>query len=86
MPITISSREFNQDISAAKRAALQGPVFITDRGKPALVLLNIDEYRRIASKGRSLLDTLTPPASLDLDFEWEPGRATIAARAVDLEA
>jgi hypothetical protein len=29
---TISSREFNQDTSRAKKAALQGPVIITDRG------------------------------------------------------
>jgi predicted nucleic acid-binding protein len=34
---TISSREFNQDTSGAKKAARMGPVFITDRGKPAHV-------------------------------------------------
>ena len=38
---TLSSREFNQDSSRAKRAAQQGPVFITDRGHPAHVLLTI---------------------------------------------
>jgi PHD/YefM family antitoxin component YafN of YafNO toxin-antitoxin module len=36
---TISSREFNQDVSRAKRIAFKGPVFITDRGRPAHVLL-----------------------------------------------
>ena len=30
---TLSSREFNQDTARAKRAANDGPVFITDRGK-----------------------------------------------------
>ncbi len=35
MAITkLSSREFNQDTSKAKRAAKKGPVFITDRGHP----------------------------------------------------
>ena len=29
---TLSSREFNHDTGRAKRAALKGPVFITDRG------------------------------------------------------
>ena len=29
---TMSSRDFNQDTSGAKRAAKEGPVFITDRG------------------------------------------------------
>jgi prevent-host-death family protein len=41
---TLSSREFNQDTSRAKKASLDGPVFITDRGKPAHVLLSIEEY------------------------------------------
>jgi prevent-host-death family protein len=41
---TLSAREFNQDASHAKRAALNGPVFITDRGRPAHVLLSIHDY------------------------------------------
>ena len=45
---TFSSREFNQYVSEAKKAAESGPVFITDRGKPAHVLLSIDEYRRLS--------------------------------------
>jgi PHD/YefM family antitoxin component YafN of YafNO toxin-antitoxin module len=40
---TISSREFNQNTSEAKRAAKNGPVFITDRRQPAHVLLSIEE-------------------------------------------
>ncbi len=44
-PITISSREFNQDVGRAKRAARSGPVVITDRGRPAHVLLSFEEYR-----------------------------------------
>ena len=44
---TITSRTFNQDASGAKRAAENGPVFITDRGKPAHVLLSIEAYRRL---------------------------------------
>ena len=39
---TISSRDFNQDVSKAKRAAEAGPVVITDRGRPAFVLLRHD--------------------------------------------
>ena len=44
---TLSSREFNQDTSRAKKAAKFGPVFITDRGQPAHVLLSIDDYRKL---------------------------------------
>ena len=37
---TFSSREFNQAASEAKKAANNGPVFITDRGRPAHVLMS----------------------------------------------
>ena len=44
---TISSREFNQDVSPAKRAADEGPVILTDRGEPDYVFLRHDAYRRL---------------------------------------
>ena len=47
---TVSSREFNQDVSKAKRAASKGPVFITDRGRAAHVLLTIAEYEKLAKQ------------------------------------
>lgn len=66
---TVSSREFNQDVSKAKRAALKGPVFITDRGHPAHVLLTIEEYQKITDKKESIVDLLAMPDVNDLDFE-----------------
>jgi prevent-host-death family protein len=53
---TLSSREFNQDAGRAKKAAKRGPVFITDRGRPAHVLLTIEEYRRITNKQENILN------------------------------
>ena len=47
-PRTIASREFNQDIGKAKRAAEEGPVVITDRGRPAYVLMKHEDYRAAA--------------------------------------
>ena len=47
---TFTSREFNRDVSAAKRAAANGPVIVTDRGQPAYVLLGIDDYRRLVGE------------------------------------
>ena len=55
---TLSSREFNQDASKAKRASLSGPVFITDRGRPAHVLLSIEDYRRIIGGRKKIADLL----------------------------
>ena len=53
---TITSRTFNQDASGAKRAAQNGPVFITDRGKPAHVLLSIEAYRRLTGQRDTIED------------------------------
>ncbi len=69
MPTTISSREFNQDVSRAKRAADKGPVVITDRGEPAYVLLRHDTYRRLTGDNPSIRDLLAEPGVEDVDFD-----------------
>ena len=66
---TLSSREFNQDAGRAKKAALNGPVFITDRGKPAHVLLSIEEYLRITGQKLTVVDLIALPTSEDIEFE-----------------
>lgn len=66
---TVSSREFNQDVSGAKRATFNGPVFITDRGHPAHVLLTIEEYQKITDKKESIVELLAMPDADDIDFE-----------------
>jgi prevent-host-death family protein len=70
----MSSREFNQDTSRAKRAAKRGPVFITDRGRPSHVLLTAEEYQRITKGQKSIADLLAMQEAADIDFE--PGRLT----------
>jgi prevent-host-death family protein len=70
MPITtLSSREFNQDTSRAKKAANDGPVFITDRGKPAHVLLSIQEYQRLTACHQKIADLLAMPGMEDVELE-----------------
>jgi prevent-host-death family protein len=66
---TISSRDFNQDTSGAKQAASRGPVFITDRGRPAHVLLTIEDYQRLTGREASIIDMLGMPGVEDIDFE-----------------
>jgi prevent-host-death family protein len=78
---TLSSREFNQDTSRAKKAALKGPVFITDRGKPAHVLLSIEDYQRITGGRRKIADALAMPGLADIEFD--PPRANIGIRPAD---
>ena len=54
---TLTSREFNQDISGVTKAARQGPVFTTDRGHPAHVLPTIEDYQRLAGGPTSSSDS-----------------------------
>jgi len=80
---TLTSRQFNQETSRAKEAAKAGPVFITDRGRPAHVLLTAEEYQRLTSSGSaSIIDLLAMPGVEDVDFE--PPRASIFCRPADL--
>ena len=84
MPITtVTSRELNQDTSRAKRAALLGPVFITDRGRPAHVLLSFEDYQKLIGGSRNLVDALAMPGLAEIDFD--PPKSKIASRLVDLD-
>ncbi len=69
MTQTMTSREFNQDASRAKKAALHEPVFITDRGRPAHVLLSIEAYQRLIGKQPSIVELLAMDEGADCDFE-----------------
>ncbi len=84
MPITtVSSREFNQDVSKVKRATANGPVFITDRGQPSHVLLTIADYQKITDKLANIVDLLAMPDAADIEFE-PPKLNTALAKPVDL--
>lgn len=65
---TLSSREFNQDTSKAKKAAKDGPVFITDRGRPAHVLLSIEDYQSLVAPADSIVDLLATPGAEKIRF------------------
>lgn len=60
----VTSREFNQDVSAAKRLARSEPVFVTDRGRPTHVLMSIDQFRTLTGQRESIVDLLAAPAAI----------------------
>ncbi|MFD2182105.1 type II toxin-antitoxin system Phd/YefM family antitoxin [Rhodoplanes azumiensis] len=87
MRTTMTSREFNQDTSKAKKASADGPVFITDRGRPAHVLLSIDDYNRLVGRaGRvmSLAEAVAQPGD-DADFEFDPPKLQGFIKPVDFD-
>ena len=77
----ITSRDFNQDVSRAKRQARIEPVFITDRGRPTHVLLGIEDWRRLSGEKENLVDMLAMPNLVAADLHsgsatrgaWERG-------------
>ena len=78
---TMSSREFNQATGIAKVAALTGPVYVTDRGRPSHVLLSYDHYRRLTNGTRTLADALgSKPEAGAIDLEL-PKRSSVGRAA-----
>ncbi|MGI8522452.1 MAG: type II toxin-antitoxin system Phd/YefM family antitoxin [Nocardioides sp.] len=63
----VTARTFNQSPSTVKAMAEDGPVFVTDRGKPTIVVLAVDDYERLAGGG-SLRESLI----MDADADFEP--------------
>ena len=82
---TYSSREFTRDVGAAKRAAVQGPVFITDRGRPAFALLKIEDYYELTGKQEiSLLDLMDAiPGGESLEFEPQKVHVELGTAALN---
>jgi prevent-host-death family protein len=78
MTVMFTAREFNQDASRVKRASKDGPVFITDRGKPAHVLMTVAAFERLKAEQRKkplveFLESLDFEG-LDLTRERDMGR------------
>ncbi|MCO6188280.1 type II toxin-antitoxin system prevent-host-death family antitoxin [Rhizobium sp. L1K21] len=79
---TLTSRNLNQDVSKAKKAAQNGPVVITDRGKPAHVLMTYADFERMSGKNRTLIEALSMRGLSEIDLS--PERVHIASREIDL--
>lgn len=83
MSTTITSREFNRDVSAAKRAAAKGPVTITDHGRRSHVLLTAEEFDRLSGRRELLGDRLWVRGTEEIDLDL-PERRIEATREIDL--
>lgn len=79
----MTSRAFNQDTGSAKRAAEDGPLFVTDRGRTSHVLLSIAEYERLVREGPNIVDLIGMTDGADIEFDPEPIRGPLS-KEVDL--
>ena len=87
---TMNSRTFARDAAAVKRAAQQGPVIITERGKPSLAVLKIEDYYRLTGQvgGESLLQAMRgvdAPCGVELPLPERAGGASVATRIPEFD-
>jgi prevent-host-death family protein len=83
MSTTITSREFHQDSAKVKRAIKKGPVIVTDRGRPSLVVLTYEAYEQLQPKMFvSLADALYMPGAEDIELKL-PKRGRHSPREID---
>ena len=69
---TLTTREFDQDVNKAKRAAKKGPVFITARGRPEYVLLSIEDYGSFMRQQTSIAEVLAIPGAAEIELDLQP--------------
>ena len=80
----MSSREASQNFSRAKRAAKDGPVIITERGKPAQVLMSYAQYQGLKGPKTNILEAVAMPGMEKIEFEIGE-RARDLPREVDFD-
>jgi len=78
---SMSGREFNQAVSEAKKAANFGPVFITDRGRPAHVLISMAHYQQLTGGQPKIGELLSMPGVAELVLDMP--KLSDVAQAVD---
>lgn len=79
---TTTSKEFNRQASALRRSASNEPLLITERGRPAHVLMSYAAYQALQSPTQSVADALAMTVPDALDTVLQPARDL--ARAADL--
>ncbi|MCA0327418.1 MAG: type II toxin-antitoxin system Phd/YefM family antitoxin [Proteobacteria bacterium] len=79
---TATSKEFNQQASALRHCATTEPVLITERGRPAHVLMSYAAYQAMQGPPQAVADLLAMPVADELDAVLQPSRDL--ARSADL--
>ena len=68
--ITITSREFNQNKSRLLKAIQKGPVVVTNRGEPSLVVLTYRDYCDLKHR-RTLGEAFRESSNDVADIDWD---------------
>ncbi|WP_342109554.1 type II toxin-antitoxin system prevent-host-death family antitoxin [Methylobacterium sp. SI9] len=68
---TFTSREFNREPGRIRRAAAEGPVIITEGGKPIMAVLPYGAYARMKAVPGTILDALDMEGVGDIEIDFE---------------
>lgn len=71
----MTSREFNQNTSLAQKYAQTAPVIITNRGKPAYVLVKYEDFQQTQARPqKTIAEALadTSPDCADIELPLQP--------------
>ena len=81
----ISTREFAAEPLKVKRLAQDGPVVVTNRGRPELVILRYERWRALVPQEvpEDLAEALGDEAAAEVEFD--PPRAELDPRPADLD-
>lgn len=79
---TFSGPELGGRVAEARRAADNGPVFITEGGRPTHVLISITLFRRLTGAQPNIADLLAMPEGAETEPDFP--RSSEPARAADL--
>jgi prevent-host-death family protein len=81
---TFTSREFNREPGRIKRAAAEGPVVITERGKPIMAVLPYGAYERLTgTPPGTILDALSMEGVGEIEIDFP--RPTTPPRAATFD-
>lgn len=69
--ITVTAQEYNREPSKVKTRSKDGPVFITERGVRAHVLLTYEAYQRLAPPQSDIVTALRMDDEDLADIEFE---------------
>ncbi len=74
----MTSREFNQHLGQAQKAAMISPVTITNRGEPVFVLMSYEKFEQLQQCPMSAAEALSPsdPTVGTIDLELKPRSRT----------
>jgi len=59
----LSSVDYLRDVPSALASTMNGPVFLTEDGRIAHVLLSANQYRRLEAGKQNIVDLLATPIS-----------------------